>query len=189
MWCAFVDESMRLTLDDQGAYLMAAVVVEVARCEEIRQVLRSLLYKRQERLHWRDEEAPRRTKIAEALGGLDVAATVVIGTPLAKKKQERARRKCLETLLPHLEQMGVTQVVMEQRTPTLVAKDQRMVVAIRGKQLIGSGLRVDTARPKEEPMLWLPDAVAGALGAARDAGQPEYLALIGSVEQIEVSTV
>ena len=189
VWCAFVDESMRMTLDDQGAYLMAAVVVEVARCEEIRQVLRSLLYKRQERLHWRDEEAPRRTKIAEALGGLDVAATVVIGTPLAKKKQERARRKCLETLLPHLEQMGVTQVVMEQRTPTLVAKDQRMVVAIRGKQLIGSGLRVDTARPKEEPMLWLPDAVAGALGAARDAGQPEYLALIGSVEQIEVSTV
>ena len=118
-----------------------------------------------------------------------MAATVVIGTPLAKKKQERARRKCLEALLPHLEQMGVTQIVMERRTPSLVGADRRMVIAIRGKRLIGGGLRVETAQPKEEPMLWLPDTVAGAFGAARDAGQPEYLALIGSVDQIEVSTL
>jgi hypothetical protein len=189
VWCAFVDESMRLTPDDQGTYLLAAVVTEVARCEEIRQTLRSLLYRRQERLHWRDEEGSRRTKIAEAVGALNVAATVVIGSPLAKKKQERARRKCLQTLLPHLEQMGVTYVVMERRTPSLVQKDQKMITAIRGKQLIGSGLRIDTAMPKEEPMLWLPDAVAGAFGAARDAGHVEYLGLIGSVEQIEVSTL
>lgn len=45
VWCAFVDESMRLTPDDQGTYLPAAVVTEVARCEEIRQTLRSLLYR------------------------------------------------------------------------------------------------------------------------------------------------
>ena len=37
-------------------------------------------------------------------------------------------------------------------------------------------------------MLWLPDAVAGAVNAARE-GRPEYLALIGSVQQIEVSTL
>ena len=43
VWCAFVDESMRLPPDDQGTYLMAAVVAEIARCEEIRQTLRSLL--------------------------------------------------------------------------------------------------------------------------------------------------
>jgi hypothetical protein len=40
VWCAFVDESMRLTQDDAGTYLMAAVVTEAGRCEEIRQVLR-----------------------------------------------------------------------------------------------------------------------------------------------------
>lgn len=188
MWCAFVDESMRLTSDNLGTYLLAAVVTDTARCDEIRQVLRSMLYKRQERLHWRDEEGPRRTKIAEAVGGLDVAATVVIGTPLAKSRQERARRKCLEALLPRLEQMGVTQVVMEQRTPSLDSADRRMLGAIRGKRLVSRDLRVETARPKEEPMLWLPDAVAGAFGAARDAGQPEWLTLIGHIEELEVST-
>ena len=30
----------------------------------------------------------RRTKIAEVIGGLDLAATVVIGTPLMKSKPE-----------------------------------------------------------------------------------------------------
>ena len=84
--------------------------------------------------------------------------------------------------------MGVTQVVMEQRTPSLDAADRRMLVAIRGKRLVSQRLRVETARPKEEPMLWLPDAVAGAFGAARDAGKPEWLSLIGHIEQLEVST-
>jgi hypothetical protein len=180
---------MRIDPDDQGAYLLVAVVVEAARIDEVRQILRSLLYQRQERLHWRDEEAPRRSKIAETIGGLDLAATVVIGTPLAKSKRERARRKCLETLLPSLEAMGVTRVVMEERTPTLVAADRKMLTAVRGKRLITKALRVETARPKEEPMLWLPDSVAGAFGAARDRGQSEWLALIGRVEQIEVSTL
>jgi hypothetical protein len=188
VWCAFVDESMRLSAENSGTYLLAAVVADLARCDEIRQVLRSMLYRRQERLHWRDEDGPRRTKIAEVVGGLDVAATVVVGTPLAKRKQERARRKCLEALLPRLEQVGVSRVVMEQRTPSLVEADRRMLTALRGKRLVGKGLRVDTARPKEEPMLWLPDAVAGAFGAARDVGQPQWLALIGQIEQLEVST-
>ena len=89
VWCAFIDESMRLTPDDFGTYLLAAVVTDTGRCDEIRQVLRSMLYKRQERLHWRDEEGPRRTRIAEAVGGLDVAATAVIGTPLTRARGAR----------------------------------------------------------------------------------------------------
>jgi RNase H-fold protein (predicted Holliday junction resolvase) len=165
------------------------VVVETARIGEIRQILRSLLYQRQARLHWRDEEALRRTKIAEAIGGLDLAATVVIGMPLAKSKQERARRKCLEALLPHLEAMGVTRVVMEERTRSLVEADRKMLTAVRGKRLITTALRVETARPKDEPMLWLPDSVAGALGAARDRGKPEWLELTGRIDRIEVSTL
>ncbi|MGY2085481.1 hypothetical protein [Blastococcus sp. SYSU DS0539] len=178
---------MRIDGDD-GTYLLAAVVVEHARCEEIRQILRSMLYKRQERLHWRDEELPRRSKIAETVGGLGLSATVVIGTPLAKKKQERARRKCLETLLPTLEGKGVTEVVLEERTPSLVQADHRMIAAVRGKRLITPTLRVATARPKEEPMLWLPDAVAGALAASRNGGQVEWLRLVGYVEEIAIST-
>jgi len=186
--CAFVDESMRLTPDDAGTYLLVAAVAETGRCEELRQTVRSLLYKKQKRLHWRDEEAPRRTKIAETVGGLQMTATVVIGMPLAKSKQERARRKCAEALLPHLQAMGVTQVVMEARTPSLVEADRRLVTALRGKRLITAELRVDTARAQEEPLLWVPDAIAGAYGAARTLGRTDWLELVGTVQEIAVST-
>jgi hypothetical protein len=185
---AFVDESMRLTPDNQGLYLLAAVVCDSAACDSIREMLRSLRYRRQPRLHWHAEESPRQTKIAESIGALGLPTTLVIGMPLAKRKQERARAKCMQALLPELQTQGVDQVWLEARTPSLVRRDMRLVDALRTKRLITPSLRVDTAFPSDEPMLWLPDAVAGAAAASR-GGQPEYLALIGPVHQIEVSTL
>lgn len=185
---AFVDESMRLTPDNQGTYLLAAVVCDVASCDPVRETLRSLRYRRQPRLHWHSEEDVRKTKIAACIGEIDLAATVVIGMPLAKSKQERARGKCLEALLPEMERQGVSRVIMETRTPSLIRRDQRLIDAIRGKGLITAGIRVETARPSEEPMLWLPDAVAGAVSAARE-GNREWLDLIGAIHEIEVSTL
>jgi hypothetical protein len=185
---AFVDESMRLTPANQGTYLLAAVVCDPAACDPVREMLRSLRYRRQPRLHWHAEEDPRKTKIAESIGALALPATVVIGMPLAKSKQERARAKCMQTLLPELEAQGVTQVWLEARTPSLIRRDMRLVDALRSQRLITPAIRVDTALPGDEPMLWLPDAVAGAVSASRD-GQPEYLALIGPVQHIEISTL
>ena len=56
------------------------------------------------------------------------------------------------------------------------------------RRLITAAIRVDTAMPGDEPMLWLPDAVAGAVAADR-YGRPEYLALIGPVQHVEISTL
>lgn len=183
---AFVDESMRLTADNQGTYILAAVVCGSADCEPVREMLRSLRYRRQLRLHWHAEDSPRKVKIAETIGALSLPATVVVGMPLARTKQERARAKCMEALLPELEAQGVVQVWLEARTSSLVRRDLRLVDALRSRQLSTPGMRVDTALPSEEPMLWLPDAVAGAVAAARD-DESQYLALIGPVRQIEVS--
>jgi hypothetical protein len=179
---------MRLSPDDQGTYLLAAVTCEPAECDPVRVMLRSLRYRRQPRLHWHAEEDPRKTKIAESIGALALPAAVVIGMPLADSKQERGRAKCMEALLSELEAQGVTQVWLEARTPSLIRRDMRLVDAIRSQRRITPAIRVDTARPRDEPMLWLPDAVAGAVRADRQ-GQPEYLDLIGPVQQIEVSTL
>jgi hypothetical protein len=184
---AFVDESMRID-GNSGTYLLAAVVCDTSQCDPVREMLRSLRYRRQPRLHWSSEEGSRKAKIAESIGALNLPATVVIGMPLAKSKQERARAKCMEALLPEMQNEGVSRVWLEARTPSLQRRDQRLIDAIRAKGLIGAGIRVDPARPSEEPMLWLPDAVAGAVGAAQ-AGQPEYLALIGTIQEIHVSTL
>jgi hypothetical protein len=132
---------MRLTPDDQGTYTLASVVCDPSCCDSVRETLMALRYPRQRRLHWRDEEGPRRTKIAAAVGRVDMAAVVVIGVPLVRAKQERARRICMETLLPALDRMGVSRVWLESRTQSLNAADRRMVVAMRGMQLISRGLQ------------------------------------------------
>lgn len=170
---AWVDESM-LVRDQDGTYLLAAVIADPASCEDTRQVLRALRTGREPKLHWNTEKPARRTRIAAAVAALNIPAVVVIGAPLDHRRQERARRCCMETLLPHLATMGVGQVWLEARTASLNTKDHHHVEALRGRRLLTSALRVDIAQPSVEPMLWLPDVVAGAVGAAR-RGEDCYL--------------
>jgi hypothetical protein len=174
---AWVDESMKVDAGDQGTYILASVVCDASGCDPVRDLLRSLLQGNEPRLHWRDEDDRRRTKIAAAVGAVDMAAIVVVGVPMAKRKQERARRLCMETLMPALEALGVSRVFMEARTPSLVTRDREQVANLVGKKLITKDLRVLSARPRDEPMLWVPDAVAGAVGAAR-AGNAQWLDLM-----------
>jgi hypothetical protein len=163
---AWVDERMDVDLArDRGTYILASVVCDPAGCDRVRDALRALLQGKQRRLHWRDETGPRRSEIASTISVIDMAAVVVVGVPMAKRRQERARRICMETLLPALEDLGVSQVALEARTQSLIRKDREQVANLVGKRLITPALRVGIARPLEEPMLWLPDAVAGAVGA------------------------
>jgi hypothetical protein len=173
-------------LRDRGTYILAGVVCDPTGCDPVRDALRALLQGKQRRLHWRDETGPRRTKIASTISVIDMAAVVVVGVPMAKRQQERARRICMETLLPALEDLGVSRVALEARTQSLIGKDREQVANMVGKKLITPALRVGIARPREEPMLWLPDAVAGAVGADR-LGNPEWLDIIRhTVTELEV---
>lgn len=71
--------------------------------------------------------------------------------------------------------MGVSRVFLEQRTPSLNNRDFRLIDSFRGKKLIPSAMRIEFERPSAEPMLWIPDVLAGAVGAARARGNPVYL--------------
>jgi hypothetical protein len=165
---AWVEESMHLAGPglDEGVYLLAATIADVGQVEDVRGRLRSLLIGKNQRLHWRDETSKRRRTIAATIAEYDIAHTVVIGTPLNQHKQERARRICMELLLIELDRRGIDQVWIESRKSSQDARDLKMLDAVRSKKLISSSLRLDFAQPTAEPMLWIPDAVAGALGAA-----------------------
>ena len=169
---AWVDESMRV---QAGIYLLAAVVCVAGDCDQHRDTLRSLLDAGQPKLHWRAESPKRRTKIIQTVSSFDMTSVVVIGTPMDKKKQERARAVCMESLAIHLASLEVTQVYLEERETRLNARDRKLIGSIRGKKLIPNSLRIDTAKPSVEPMLWLPDIVAGAVGQERVRGVSEYL--------------
>jgi hypothetical protein len=180
---AWVDESMHV---DAGLYILAAVVCDPDGCDAIRDTMRSLLDVDQPKLHWVDESPERREKIAGTVAQIDMAAVVVIGTPMSRKKQERARAVCLESMVVHLAGMGVKQVLLEERTESLNVRDRQLIIAIRGKKLIPSGMRIEIGKPSVEPMLWVPDAIAGAVGADRVHGRPQYLDAIGPIEVLDV---
>ncbi|MFD2797173.1 hypothetical protein ACFS27_26685 [Promicromonospora vindobonensis] len=184
---AWVDESMRAAQNDtDGIYLMAAAIADPSACDEVRDGLRAVTEKKAERLHWRHETPERQAKIAATIGNHDVVNLVVVGTPLDARRQERARRICTERLLYELDALGVAHVWLEARHPALNERDLRLVKALRGKRSISSSIRVDFARPKDEPMLWIPDAVAGAVNGAL-SGAASVLADMGIIDLIEIN--
>jgi hypothetical protein len=171
---AWVDESVIVGGDERpGAYTLAAVLADPLGCEDLRGALRALTARRVVRLHWVAESAKRRDLIAQVISDMDVAAIVTVGSPVERLKQERARRCCLERLLHELDLLGVSQVWLESRAPAQDQRDLRLIDSARGKGLISRAMSVDFARPMQEPMLWLPDAIAGAVTAS-NLGEPRW---------------
>ena len=186
---AWTDESVIVGNDIRaGTYTLAAVVAETAAVASIRDMLQALTEEKVVRLHWVAESAKRRDLIAQAIAGLDIAAIVAVGSPVDRQKQERARRCVLERLLYELDLLGVTQVWLESRAPSQDRRDRRLVDSARGKGLISREREVDFAQPLQEAMLWLPDAVAGAVTAA-NLGESRWLLTFSEVATVHQVTV
>ena len=93
----------------------------------------------------------------------------------------------MERLLFELDQIGVTSVHLESRHAALNEKDKTMAAALYSKTVISAALRVDFALPNEEPMLWVPDAVAGIVNAARSGGADALRLILGTaIREIDV---
>jgi hypothetical protein len=172
---AYVDESLRLSA---RLYLMAAVFVDGDRAESHRAMLRGLLRRGQRRLHWRDEDDRRRAALITAVAELRPRGIVVIGAGMDPRHQERARRKCIERLLWNLDQRGVADAVFEQRNDDMDSRDREMVATLRGRWVIRTRLRVSWESPDVEPLLWLPDVIAGAMSMA-EAGDEKHWKEVG----------
>ncbi|WP_067071844.1 hypothetical protein [Carbonactinospora thermoautotrophica] len=174
MITAYVDESAALEL---GCYLLAAVVVDDADVEHARTAMRALQVGTG-KLHWHTEGPERRLKIVSEVAALGHLSVVVVGHGVGRR-QERGRRKCLEVLLPELATLGVARAVFETRA-AYDRQDQAMIAACRSKGLIDRAFRVEfgfPAGPAGEPLLWLADAVCGAVLAER-RGDGTYAMLL-----------
>ncbi|MGY4767464.1 hypothetical protein ACXC9Q_11165 [Kribbella sp. CWNU-51] len=178
---AWVDESVVVgPPGGSGTYTMAAVVTDHGCCDELRRELTELTIKPGVRLHWVGESVKRRDLVVEAVARMDIAAILTVGTPMERSRQERARRCCLERLLSELDQFGVSEAWLESRAAAQDRRDLRLVDSARRKRLISPDLQVGFARPSAEPMLWLPDAVAGAMSAAV-LGEERWLTAMAAV--------
>jgi hypothetical protein len=121
------------------------------------------------KLHWRDLGLDAQARSLHVIAGMDLQLFCVSARPMNMRKQERARRKCLELLLPLLEAAGVGMLVLESRNEAQNKRDRELVMSARRKHLI---TRIDLSHEPGEgqPMLWVPDQVVGALGAVEASG-------------------
>lgn len=168
MLIAFVDESGSVPL---ACYLLGAVILDDLYLDDARDVMRSFRVDA-DKLHWHSEGPERRRAIAEAISKFDHLSIVAVGRG-AGRKQERARHKCFELLLPELEQYGVERAVFETRGAKADRTDRLKVAACVGRRLLTGVLQVEFCDPRTEPFLWVADAVCGAL-YAEEAGDSTY---------------
>lgn len=86
----------------------------------------------------------------------------------------------MERLLTELAGMGVDEVTMEARAPKQNRSDMDLVDVLRARDSLACDLWVDHLPGPEEPLLWMPDVVAGSVVAAR-CGNRSYIEQMESV--------
>jgi len=159
---AFADESSRT--GNGGIYLIALVMVPSHRTVELRGILRSMLPTGQRRFHWRSDNRRLRGAMLDAIRVAGVHCAVFVKKPMKGTNQRRGRALCLEAALWHVTSIGIAELVIESRGEQ-DQDDRRTAVAAQRAGNADPELRYSFARPLEEPLLWLPDAIAGAASA------------------------
>ncbi|WEV47592.1 hypothetical protein OZX62_04820 [Bifidobacterium sp. ESL0690] len=115
------------------------------------------------KVHWYDMDSREHEKSISLINGLKLHHVSISAEPLLKTmRPERARRKCLETLLPILEiQYGVTHLFMESRNVKQDHNELRFIQTLHAKQFVRA-LRYELLPGGSDSRLWLPDQILGA---------------------------
>ncbi len=169
----FLDESAVVRSAERQEYLVCAALIPADDCDDVREKLRTLLLPGQIKVHWSDEHERRRIRIVAVIQELQPMNVVVSHLEVPRRKTERYRRKCLETLYYELTSMKVQDLTLESRTPAQDKSDRAHIVGLQGQGL-ERALRIQHQRGGDEPLLWIADAVLGAINASR-VGNPRYL--------------
>ena len=143
---------------------------------ETRQRLALLKPKGARKLHWRDMRPSLRGKVVDAMAAMDIDHVIVAAVPMSQwNTAERARRKCLERLLPLLEtEYNVDTLVLERRE---ISQDRNDIRPIR----------VELCAGETDARLWLPDQLLGAYGDAQ-AGTGRYDEFLGHVRTVFIDS-
>jgi hypothetical protein len=178
---ALVDESFRHGHDGRGCSLLAAVIAPDASASTIEHDLRRFVNPGQRRFHWHDEKASSRRRFLETIAEYHQRKVVAIAycqETASHRKIEQARVRSIWALLADLNDRGVGTLVFESRQERNDRKDRREVVTAQKAGLADPDLVYRHGRPKEEPLLWLPDAVAGTVGEYVANDNSEFLELL-----------
>ncbi|OEJ36381.1 hypothetical protein BGK72_39070 [Streptomyces agglomeratus] len=176
---AWLDESFHEN-SESGFYILAATIIDPTVTDDVRAAIRALKGRRDtSKSHWTEMDHRQRRHAAQLVAVQSGLHVVAVGTPVPKRRQERARSKSLTALVVELHGFEVDQLYIESREAAL-NKDDISTVA-RARQTVlpkGTVFRADHVHGRAEPLLWISDIVAGAVHAQRK-GDPQYTAMLG----------
>jgi len=124
--------------------------------------MRGLCLRGQRNMHMREESASRKRLIVSTLCDLGVRTRISI----SQGPQREARANAMSKLASDVALDQINRLVIESR-PGRDVEDRNVLFALTRKQNLGQ-LSYEHQRPWEEPLLWIPDAVAWAYGAGGD---------------------
>jgi hypothetical protein len=161
---AFVDESSVIH-DSKQEYRICAVLVPFEKETELREAVKSFLSKGQMKFHWTQEDRRRRQRFTDFISRLNLVCLVVTHSDDRRRNDERYRRKCFEHLYHELVTHDVSTLAIEARSKAQNLLDIEHIVGLRGRGLY-SNLYLTHIAGKEEPLLWMADAILGVVNAA-----------------------
>ncbi|WP_158685468.1 hypothetical protein [Microbacterium halophytorum] len=143
--------------------LTASFVISEDGEESTRNALRRSLPAGARKLHWTNLDPARQGKVVSDLLGLSLMHFVAVRKTTIHETPERSRRACIEVLLYELSQVGVDRAVFESRGKSDDVRDRKMLDALRNKRVVDRNFRIDHMPGPAEPLLWIADAVCGAV--------------------------
>ncbi len=162
---AFVDESYR------GDYLQCAAVVDSARIATARRAMLGMLRGGQSRIHMAKENDGRRKSVLTQIGAMDTTARMV-AVQVSGRSIRSARDAAFAELTTQLSELDVGRLIIES------CDQDRRDVQVIGDRLAALGLLgsidIHHMNPHDEPLLWIPDAIAWAYGK----GSKEWRSLV-----------
>lgn len=184
---AWVDESGSNHVLDPNTYILAAALCLTDEADNARERMKQLRLPGQRKVHWRDEDQRRHRKVTQTIAGLtELEHVVVVRSTDTPDRSERRRRKAMEMLLFQLTSLEVGRVVIESRGPADDHRDRQLLEAMRRRKALLGPIHMDHLAGPADPMLWVPDAVCGAVTEMRCGDAQYYGQLQTCIQMIEI---
>jgi hypothetical protein len=154
----YVDESK------SSGYTLVAAVVLPSESTSVKKAMRELVLPGQRRLHFSSESDSRRKTILSRLAELEVQAHIIESSA---KRESEAREECLIGLVGQAKKHSHSKLVLE-RDESIEHADRRILFRELGVYGLRRTVHYDLLAPHQEPLLWIPDAIAWSYAKGGD---------------------
>lgn len=175
---AYLDEAQVGGTGSGRAFILSATVWLCTDLDDRRAALRSMKPRGQDKLHWNEAVAVVQDAVVAHIAQLEVVHLVAVRRDTRAERPERSRRIAIARLVHELQNyFEVERMVFESRGRADNQRDLDLLGKLRAQKYLLGPLRFDHVAGPKEPLLWVPDALAGVI-VDYEAGHSRHLSSI-----------